>query len=373
MANDSLTRIKRQGLDTDDLSTALGISSLDTRVTALESTAIPAADWQQAQTDISNLQTGLTTANTNISTLNTTVSGHTTSISTLNTEVAELAQKINNTEIILGTINLTNVNVTQAALTARAEELGYSTLQTGYVLFDLDNHEWVYNGTQWADTGSSQAISVATTSNAGIVKFSSDNLKINGDANGVMEVNGLSTALSGKASQSDMTQAQSDISSLSTTVSGHTTSIGTLTTDVSALDTTVSGHTTSISTLSGDLSDLQGTVTTQGQTLSGLQTTVAGKQDALTAGDGISISSATISVDMTELLAHLVVNETLGNTPDGSRKAFTLAYTPTKIMQITRDGQEVFSTEDYSISGTTVTFVNAPATGSRLKATYWKA
>ena len=54
--------------------------------------------------------------------------------------------------------------------------------------------------------------------------------------------------------------ARNSISTLQSTVSGHTTDISGLKSNVSTLQSTVSGHTTDISGLESDVSTLQSTV-----------------------------------------------------------------------------------------------------------------
>jgi len=66
-------------------------------------------------------------------------------------------------------------------------------------------------------------------------------------------------------------------------------------------------------------------------------------------------------------------NETPAGSIDGSNKAFTLANTPaTDSLQVFLNG--AFQTgggEDYTLAGLTITFVNAPLTGSVLKVFYY--
>lgn len=100
--------------------------------------------------------------------------------------------------IYIGEINLNTENVTQQALTDRAAELGYPTLQRGYTLVDLDNNQWTYNGTQWINMGNNN-VSTATNETLGVVKGSTDNLKVSVDLVGEMSVNGLEGTLNNKA------------------------------------------------------------------------------------------------------------------------------------------------------------------------------
>ncbi len=76
------------------------------------------------------------------------------------------------------------------------------------------------------------------------------------------------------------------------------------------------------------------------------------------------------------LIANVVVNETPSGTVNGTNAAFTLANTPVsgKVL-VFRNGQLQIEGggEDYTISGATITFVSAPATGSKIRVTYIKA
>ena len=79
-----------------------------------------------------------------------------------------------------------------------------------------------------------------------------------------------------------------DVDALESTVSGHTSSLSTLSDDVTALDNavdslsdTVSGHTTSIGGLTDDLSALDGTVDDLSDTVSDLNGTVSGHTSSI--------------------------------------------------------------------------------------------
>lgn len=71
---------------------------------------------------------------------------------------------------------------------------------------------------------------------------------------------------------------------------------------------------------------------------------------------------------------NFVTRETPSGTVNGSTTAFTLANTPTGgTEEVYLDGQlQEPGGEDYSISGTTVTFVAAPLTGQRIRVNYRK-
>ena len=65
-------------------------------------------------------------------------------------------------------------------------------------------------------------------------------------------------------------------------------------------------------------------------------------------------------------------NETPTGTIDGSNKVFTLLYSPDPIgsLDIFLSGSHLTITEDYTLSGSTITFANAPVTGDILRVFY---
>lgn len=66
-----------------------------------------------------------------------------------------------------------------------------------------------------------------------------------------------------------------------------------------------------------------------------------------------------------------VWSETPSGTIDGSNVTFTLAHTPTAgSVALYLNGARQKVTDDYTISGTTITFISAPLTGSNLLADY---
>lgn len=100
--------------------------------------------------------------------------------------------------IYIGEINLNTENVTQQSLTDRAAELGYDVLQAGYTLIDLDSNQWTYNGTEWINIGNNN-VSTATNDTIGVVKGSTESLKVSVDIGGEMSVNSLESTLNNKA------------------------------------------------------------------------------------------------------------------------------------------------------------------------------
>ena len=76
-------------------------------------------------------------------------------ISCTNQEIENIQQQLaglSGTYVYIGKINMTSP--TQSDLTNTAIELK-GNVNTGYVLVDLDNKEWYYDGIQWNDFGSS--------------------------------------------------------------------------------------------------------------------------------------------------------------------------------------------------------------------------
>ena len=70
--------------------------------------------------------------------------------------------------------------------------------------------------------------------------------------------------------------------------------------------------------------------------------------------------------------SNIVINETPGGTINSSNTAFTLAFTPTTAVAIFRNGLLQTIGVDYTISGTSITYLYAPTTGDLLRAMYFK-
>ncbi len=71
---------------------------------------------------------------------------------------------------------------------------------------------------------------------------------------------------------------------------------------------------------------------------------------------------------------YFVENEVPVGTINGSNTVFTLAGTPnpSTSLEVTMNGSEFSVTEDFTISGDTLTYVTAPPTGSIHKVDYRK-
>ena len=97
----------------------------------------------------------------------------------------------------------------------------------------FNNHTWILNNTQntspvvfeWVDLGQ-EIVSVANETTLGVVKASSDNLKVNVDSNGIMAVNGLENALANFALKSDVDKLQSQIGDIGTLLTALDTGSG---------------------------------------------------------------------------------------------------------------------------------------------------
>lgn len=88
--------------------------------------------------------------------------------------------------------------------------------------------------------------------------------------------------------------------------------------------------------------------------------------------------ATTIAAAIAELNAQTVIStwkrETPAGTIDGVNKVFTIAFTPIEAtVQIFFNGQLREPIDDYTISGTTLTFVEAPAANYEIRAIYFKA
>ena len=116
------------------------------------------------------------------------------------------------------------------------------------------------------------------------------------DENARNSISTLQSTVSGHTS--DISGLETDVSALQGTVSGHTSDISGLETDVSALQGTVSGHTSDISGLESEVSALQGTVSGHTSDISGLESEVSSLQGTVS-GHTSDISSIESSLTHT--------------------------------------------------------------------------
>ncbi len=143
------------------------LGTLSDLTTTEQGTAVGAIN--ELDTTVGKLTNLTTTTKTNIVSAVNEVDGDVGDISTLTTtEKANIVSAVNELKagvdalqgayIYIGIIELVTSAVTQEALTARAKELtGKQVLRTGWVLTDLEKHEWYYNGAldpkAWIDLG----------------------------------------------------------------------------------------------------------------------------------------------------------------------------------------------------------------------------
>jgi len=87
--------------------------------------------------------------------------------------------------------------------------------------------------------------------------------------------------------------------------------------------------------------------------------------DQLTAAEALVIQAITDGT-------YFVYRETPSGTQNGSNTAFTLAHTPNPAASLCLflNGQLLTLTEDYTLSGATITFIVAPDSGDKIRASY---
>lgn len=91
---------------------------------------------------------------------------------------------------------------------------------------------------------------------------------------------------------------------------------------------------------------------------------------------GGGVGGAALGPDVTETIPGASGNDGNGETPsgdiNGSNKTYTLAQTPSPALSLKlfRNGQLQTAGEDYTLSGLTITMVNAPKAGNVLRAWY---
>lgn len=88
------------------------------------------------------------------------------------------------------------------------------------------------------------------------------------------------------------------------------------------------------------------------------------------------LTATTVQAALDELAAkspaEAYVRETPAGAVDGVNAEFTLANTPaTGTAQVYLNGLLQEPTDDYTLAGTTITFVEAPQTGDKVRAIYW--
>ena len=93
--------------------------------------------------------------------------------------------------------------------------------------------------------------------------------------------------------------------------------------------------------------------------------------DAITLGTTALVFAALSSAGLTS--GNFVTRETPAGTINSSNVSFTLAFTPTAGTEtVYLNGLEQNVTTDYTISGSTITYVVAPIAGDILRVSYLK-
>jgi len=89
--------------------------------------------------------------------------------------------------------------------------------------------------------------------------------------------------------------------------------------------------------------------------------------------DDVAGTPTTKKITIAKLLGTEVDNETPSGTIDGTNKTFTLANTPSPATSLKLFLNGMFMTpagEDYTLTGNSIVFINAPTSGSVMRAFY---
>lgn len=98
-------------------------------------------------------------------------------------ELSVIVNSLKGAMVSLGQINFKTEDITQQLLNDFVSSLG-KVLQSGFVVYDLDDNEWEYNGEEWVNNGKFINMS-ATNTQLGIVKGGNDYVSI---LNGIITV-----------------------------------------------------------------------------------------------------------------------------------------------------------------------------------------
>jgi uncharacterized protein YoxC len=159
----------------------------------------------------------------------------------------------------------------------------------------------------------------------------------------------VSTISTSVAAMNDsLTGLTGTVNGIGATVGALSSSVTDLTSTVAGISSTAGALSSTVSGLTSTVAGIGNTVTTQGNTITTLSNTVTSlnaQVDSLTAG-----SSSAVFAD----------GETPSGTMDGSNGTFTLAAAPAPAvsLQLYRNGLEQASGTDFSLSGSTITFLN---------------
>ncbi|HUS19678.1 MAG TPA: hypothetical protein VMZ25_08505 [Terriglobales bacterium] len=255
-----------------------GLSALSSAVTTLQS------DVSGLQTTVSSQGTSITSLQGDVTGLQTTVGSQATSITSLNTSVGGLQTSVTGltTDLtaLTGTVTTqgTTISGLQTTVTSQGTAISGLTSDVSGLQTTVSGQGTAITGLQTTVTSQGTAITGLTSDVSGL------QTTVTGQGTAITglqtSVSGLSTDLT--ALTGTVTTQGTAISGLQTTVSSQGTAITGLTSDVSGLQTTVSAQGTAISGLTSDVSGLQSTVTSQGTAISGLQTTVTNQGTAIT-------------------------------------------------------------------------------------------
>ena len=166
------------------------------------------------------------------------------------------------------------------------------------------------------------------------------------------------------------------VNNLSSTVTGLNSSVTGLNTTVNNLSSTVAGHTSSIASLTTSVNSLNSTVSNQGSSLSSLTSTVNTDGTSITTlNNEIAALTATVnSLSAGQTTAAFVDAQTPSGTVNGTNTTFTLAGrpAPTGSLEVYRNGLLQTSGVDYTVAGTTITFlsVSIPQSGDLIETYY---
>jgi uncharacterized protein YoxC len=187
-------------------------------------------------------------------------------------------------------------------------------------------------------------------------------------------VNDLTTTVSSDVSS--ISTLSTMVNGLNTTVTGISDAVGTLSNTVTGLTTTVTGINNTVSTLNNTVAGLTTTVTGTNNTVSALSNTVSGLTTAVggigttvtTQGNTLttldntvtSLSAQVASITAGSTTAVFADSETPSGTMNGNNGtfAFTAAPAPAASLQLYRNGLQQMSGTDFTLSGSTITFLN---------------
>ncbi len=289
------------------------------------------------------------------------VTGLSTSLNTLSNSVSSLTGTVNSLSgtvttngNTLGTLG-TTVNGLSSTLTTNTSTL--NSLQTT-----------VNSLSSTVGSNSSTLASLNSTVNA-----LSGTVATNGNTLGTL--NTTVNALSGTVTTNGnaLASLNSTLNALSGTVTTNGNTLATLNSTVNALSGTVTANGSTLTSLNSTVNALNGTVATNGNTLSTLGTRVSGLSSSLT-----SLTQAVTQLQSGGGNGSVNTAFIDGEMPAGSVNSSNTIYTlsaipvPASSLELYRNGLVQTVGVDYTVSGTTVTFlpVAVPKSGDLIQAYY---